>query len=239
MSGHSHAKTVQHTKEAAAKKRGKIFSKLSRVISLVAKSGGDPDMNPGLRMAIEQAKRANMPNENIDRAIKKGTGELEGETLEEFCFEIYGPAKSALIITGITSNKNRALGQIKQILIQNNAKLAENGSVKWQFKNMGIIVVNQEEGKREKIEMTAIEAGADDIRWKENFLEIYAEPNKLEQVKEKIEVSNLKIESSILGWIAKEEITIDGKGEDAIKKLFFALDDNDDVLDIFSNVKLI
>jgi len=239
MSGHSHAKTVQHTKEAAAKKRGKIFSKLSRVISLVAKNGGDPDMNPGLRMAIEQAKRANMPNENIDRAIKRGTGELEGETLEEFCFEAYGPAKSALIIIGITSNRNRALGEIKQILIQNNAKLAENGSVKWQFKNMGIMSVSQGEREKEKIEMIAIEAGADDIRWKKNFLEIYAEPNKSEQVKKEIETKGLNIESNILGWVAKEEITVDEKGKNAIEKLLSALDENDDVHDIFSNVKLI
>jgi YebC/PmpR family DNA-binding regulatory protein len=237
MSGHSHAKTVQHTKEAAAKKRGKIFSKLSRVISLVSRDGGDPDMNPGLRMAIEQAKRANMPNENIERAIKKGTGELEGETLEEFCFEAYGPAKSALIIIGITSNKNRVLSEVKQILNQNNAKLAEGGSVKWQFKNMGIIVVNQGEREREKIEMTAIEAGADDMRWKKNFLEIYAEPNKLEQVKKEIETNGLNIESSMLGWVAKEEITVDEKEKNTIEKLFFALNDNDDVHDIFSNVK--
>jgi len=239
MSGHSHAKTVQHTKEAAAKKRGKIFSKLSRVISLVAKNGGAPDMNPSLRMAIEQAKRANMPNENIERAIQKGTGEIEGEILEEFCFEAYGPAKSALIILGITSNKNRVLNELKQILSQNNAKLAENGSVKWQFKNMGIIVVSQGEREKEKIEMTAIEAGAEDIKWKNNFLEIYAEPSELEQVKEKIEASNLKIESSTLGWIAKEEIAVDEKKEIAIKKLFSTLSENDDVLDIFSNVKLV
>jgi YebC/PmpR family DNA-binding regulatory protein len=237
MSGHSHAKTVQHTKEAAAKKRGKIFSKLSRVISLAAKNGGDSDMNPGLRMAIEQAKRVNMPNENIDRAIKKGTGELEGETLEEFCFEAYGPAKSALIIIGITSNKNRALGEIKQILSQNNAKLAEEGSVKWQFKNTGIIVVDEGEREKEKLEMTAIEVGADDMRWKKNFLEIFTEPNKLAQIKKEIETSGLSIESSTLGWVSKEEITVNEKENDSIKKLFSDLEDNDDVHEVFSNVK--
>ena len=237
MSGHSHAKTVQHTKEAAAKKRGKIFSKLSRVISLAAKNGGDSDMNPGLRMAIEQAKRVNMPNENIDRAIKKGTGELEGETLEEFCFEAYGPAKSALIIIGITSNKNRALGEIKQILSQNNAKLAEEGSVKWQFKNTGIIVVDEGEREKEKLEMTAIEVGADEMRWKKNFLEIFTEPNKLAQIKKEIETSGLSIESSTLGWVSKEEITVNEKENDSIKKLFSDLEDNDDVHEVFSNVK--
>ncbi|MEA3453132.1 MAG: YebC/PmpR family DNA-binding transcriptional regulator [Patescibacteria group bacterium] len=237
MSGHSHAKTVQHTKEAAAKKRGKIFSKLSRVISLVSKNGGDPSMNPGLRMAIEQAKRANMPNENIERAIKKGTGELEGETLEEFCFEAYGPAKSALIILGITSNRNRALGEIKQILIHHNAKLAESGSVKWQFKNMGIITIDPGERKKEKIEMMAIEAGADDIEWKNDSLEIYADPSKLEEVKKKIETKGLNIKSNRLGWVAKEKINVDEKEKLAIEKLLSSLSENDDVHDIFSNTK--
>ena len=166
MSGHSHAKTVQHTKEAAAKERGKIFSKLSRVISVAAKKGGDPNMNSALRMAIEQAKKANMPQENVERAIKKGTGELEGENLEEFCFEAYGPDKSALIICGITNNNRRTLSEVKQILSHNSAKLAEEGSVKWQFNNLGEMVIEAKSQDKEKAEMVAIESGAEDIQWK-------------------------------------------------------------------------
>ena len=227
-----------HTKQAADKKRGQIFSKLSRLISVAAKKGGDPDMNSELRMAVEQAKKANMPQANVEKAIKRGTGELEGEALEEFCFEAYGPAKSALIITGITSNKNRALGEVKQILHQNSAKLAEEGSVKWQFENMGVIIVAPEEQDKEKIEMAVIESGAEDMRWEGACLETYTKPVKLEEVKKALEAKELKIESATLGWMAKEEITIDEKEMAAVEKLFTALDENDDVQEVYSNVKL-
>jgi YebC/PmpR family DNA-binding regulatory protein len=239
MSGHSHAKTVMHTKQVADKKRGKIFSKLSRLISVAAKKGGDPDINPELRIAIGQAKKANMPQANVERAIKKGTGELEGETLEEFCFEAYGPAKSALVITGITSNKNRALSEIKQILNQNNAKLAEEGSVKWQFEEKGIILVScTAEEDKEKLEMAAIEAGAEDIRQQKNLLEIYTKPDSLENVKRGLESSGVVVESAILGWTAKEEIELDEKNKTTVEKLLEALDDNDDVQEVYSNMKL-
>jgi YebC/PmpR family DNA-binding regulatory protein len=238
MSGHSHAKTVQHTKQAAAEKRGKIFSKLSRVISLVAKNNGDPSMNSELRMVIEQARKANMPNENIERAIKKGTGEIEGESLEEFCFEAYGPAKSAIIVLGITNNKNRALGEIKQILQQNNAKLAEEGSVKWQFENMGVITIDLGEREKEKVEMMVIESGAEDMRWQGEFLKTYVEPKKIEEVKKEIEAKGLSIISADLGWVAKEEIMVDEKSKNAIEKLFSALEENDDVHKIYSNAKM-
>lgn len=238
MSGHSHWSTVKHTKEAADKKRGQVFSKLSRVISVAAKNGKDPEMNATLRIAIEQAKRANMPSENIERAIKRGTGELEGEVLEEFCFEVYGPAKSAIIITGITNNKKRTLNEIKQIVNLNNAKWAEGGSVKWQFENMGVIIINPGGEEKEKVELAAIEAGAEDIREEGEFLEVYTKPEKLEEVKKEIENKGLTIESAVLGWMAKEEITVAEKEKTAIEKLFSALDDNDDVQEIYSNLKM-
>jgi len=238
MSGHSHWSSIKHKKGAEDKKRGQIFSKLSRVISVAAKKGGDPDTNPSLRMAIEQAKKANMPQVNIERAIKRGTGEIEGEALEEFCFEAYGPAKSAIIITGITNNKNRTLNEIKKVLGQNNAKFAEEGSVKWQFENMGIIILNPEEKDKEQVEMAAIEAGAEDIKWEESILEIYTKPEKLETVKKEIEAKGLNIESATLGWVPKEEIQVNDKEKQAIEKLFSALDNNDDVQEIYSNVKL-
>jgi len=238
MSGHSHFKTVMHKKGAEDQKRGKIFSKLSNVISVAAKKGGDPNINSELRMAIDQAKKANMPQDNVERAIKRGTGEIEGEILEEFCFEAYGPAKSAIIITGITSNKNRSLNEVKQILLRNNAKLAETGSVKWQFENMGIIIINPEEKNKEELEMACIEAGAEDIRWEREFLKVYTKPEKLEQVKKEIEAKELNIESAALGWKAKEEININEKEITVMEKLFNALDENDDVQEIYSNIKL-
>ena len=174
-----------------------------------------------------------MPSDNIERAIKRGTGEIEGQTLEEFTFEAYGPAKSALIITGITSNRNRALGGVKTILNQHNAKMAEEGSVKWQFENKGIIVIKT--NNKEAVELKAIDAGAEDIREQGgDILEIYTKPEDLDLVKKNIE-KDVEIESFMLGWVAKEEIEVPNK--ETLEKLFNALDDNDDVQKIYSNVK--
>jgi YebC/PmpR family DNA-binding regulatory protein len=238
MSGHSHWATIKHHKEAADKKRGRLFSKLSRTITVSAKQSGDVQMNSALKIAIEQAKKANMPNENIEKAIKKGTGELMSESLEEFCFEAYGINKSALIITGITDNKNRTLHQVKQILASHNAKLAEAGAVQWQFETKGIITVSASETPEEKAEIAAIESGAEDMRWEGEFLEIYTKPQELEQVKKEVENRGISIESASLGWVPKEEICLEPSEKDKLEKLFSALDDNDDVQQVYSNVKL-
>lgn len=186
MSGHSHWKTVKRGKEAEDKKRGQIFSKLSRVISVVVREkGANPEMNPKLRLAIEEARSYNMPKENIERAIKRGTGELEGVHLESALFEAYGPGGIAIIIEGITDNKNRTLGEIKQILNQNGGKLIGEGGVQWMF-----------ERKVKK-----------------------DEPGSLE-------------------WVAKQDIEISEKDKEACQKLFEALDENDSVQEIYSNLKM-
>ena len=216
MSGHSHWSSIKHAKGAADKKRGKLFSKLSKIISVAA-------------------KKANMPNDSIEKAIKRGTGELEGENLEEFVFEAYGPTKSALIITGITSNRNRALNEVKTILNQHNAKMAEEGSVRWQFENKGIIVIEPKQESKENAELKAIDAGAQDLSWQGNILEVYTTPNNLDEVKKKLETS-FEIESATLGWVPKDEIEI--KEAESIKKLFEALGENDDVQEVYSNIKL-
>lgn len=236
MSGHSHWSTIKHQKEAADKKRGQLFSKLSRAITISAKKGSDPQMNPGLRIAIEQAKKANMPSDNIERAVKKGTGELTVETLEEFCFEAYGPAKSALIITGITDNKVRALNQIRQILSSSGGKLAQEGAVRWQFEPKGIIIILAQ-SNNENLEMTVIESGAENMRWENGFLEVYTKPEDLEKTKKEIEGRKIPIESASLGWAAKEQMVLDESGTEKLKKLFFALNDEDDVQEVYSNVR--
>ena len=250
MSGHSHAKTVKRVKEAEDKKRGKAFSKIARVIILAAKEGGDDSSsNYKLKMAIDQAKQVNMPKENIERAIKKGTGELSTEKLEQFVFEAYGPEKTAIIIEGITDNKNRSLSEIKQILNQHNGKLAGAGSVKWLFERKGTITINYKSQttnyKKEDLELTAIEAGAEDIYWHEDLLFIYTKPEELEKVKRNLEEKDLpadeagiEIESSSLDWVAKKTIEIEGKGKESCQKLFEALDENDAVQDIYSNLKI-
>jgi len=241
MSGHSHAKTVKRVKEAEDKKRGNAFSKMARVIILTAKEGGgDPSSNYKLKMAIDQAKQVNMPKENIERAIKKGTGELSGERLEQFVFEAYGPGKTAIIIEGITDNKNRSLSEIKQILNQHNGKLAGAGSVKWLFERKGTITVNNEQKtiNKEELELIAIEVGAEDIYWHEDLLFIYTKPEELEKVKKGLEEKGTKIEFSSLDWVAKKMIEIEEKEKESCQKLFEVLDENDAVQDVYSNLKI-
>ncbi len=242
MSGHSHFRSIKHKKESEDKKKGKVFSKIGRLIAIAAKEGGgDYKSNPKLRLAIEQAKSFNMPKDNIERAIKKGTGELAGEKLEEIVLEAFGPGGVAIIVEGITNNKNRTLNEIKQILNQNKGKLANEGSVKWLFEKKGIILVNSKNQtsniKKEDLELIAIEAGADDICWQEDILNVYTKPEELEKVKNNLEEKGLKTESSSLDWKAKEEIVFSEQEKESSQKLFEALDENDDIQDIYSNIK--
>ncbi|OGZ67517.1 MAG: transcriptional regulator [Candidatus Staskawiczbacteria bacterium RIFCSPHIGHO2_02_FULL_34_10] len=238
MSGHSHFKTVAATKNANDAKRGKLFSKLARVITIVVKEGGpDPLINTKLKTAIEQTKKFNMPKENIERAIKKGTGELVGENLEEVSFEGLGPGGVAIIMDGITDNKNRTLGEIKGILSQYNGKMAGEGAIKWMFKRKGFIVINPETKLKEELELIVIEVGADDVKWRENMLCVYTKPEDLEIIKKILEEKGLIIESSSLDWVAKEEVIIDEKDKEKSQKLFEALDENDAIQDIYSNLK--
>lgn len=242
MSGHSHFSTIKHKKAITDKKRGQIFSKLSLVISVAARKGEDPEMNPALRIAIEKAKAVNMPKGNIERAIKKGTGELEEGELEEFVFEAIGPGNTGIIIEGITDNKNRALNQVKQILKQNNGKLAETGSVRWRFERKGVISLpmtnDQLAISKEDLELKAIEAGAEDLRWGEDFLEVIAKVEDLEKVKENLEKEGIKIESVSLDWVEKDPIEIPEKERKDCEKLFEALNESEDVQEIYSNLKV-
>ncbi len=238
MSGHSHFKTIKAHKEVADVKKGKIFSKIGRLITIAAKeAGGDPITNSKLRLVIDQAKKFNMPKENIERSIKKGTGELVGEKLEEVSFEGFGPGGVSLIIEGITDNKNRTLGEIKTILNQNNGKLAGEGAVRWMFDKKGVITINCESKMKEELELLVIEIGAQDVFWQDSLLDIYTKPEDLEKIKKELEEKQIKIESAVLGWVAKEEIEASNKEKEASQKLFEALNENDDVNDIYSNLK--
>jgi YebC/PmpR family DNA-binding regulatory protein len=244
MSGHSHARTVKAKKEGDAKKRSKIFSKLARLITVAAKDGGpNPDMNSKLRMAIDNARTYNMPNDNIERAIKKASGKGEREQLEEFLYEAYGPAGTALLIEGITDNKKRALAEIKKIVTQHNGKLVSEGAVKWMFERKGLIIIDldsqpEELKNKEELELIIIEAGAEDMFWKENSLEVYSSVENLGNMKKSLEEKNIKIETNTLEWKPKEEVEISEKDMTSSQKLFNALDEADDVQDIYSNIKL-
>jgi YebC/PmpR family DNA-binding regulatory protein len=244
MSGHSHAKTVRKKKEADAKKRGQIFSKMTRLIQVAVRQGGpNPETNAKLRMAIELAKSYNVPSENIERAIKRATGEIGGEKLEEISLEALGPKGIALIIEGITDNKNRALTEIKNVLSRFNGKLASEGSVKWMFERKGCITVNLKSQNsklktKEELELIAIDAGAEDLYWYDDNLDIYCEVKDLEKVKEKLKEKGIKIDSATLDWKPKEMIDLEEKEKQECLKLFEALDELDSVQEIFSNLKI-
>lgn len=240
MSGHSHAKTVMATKMANDAKKGKIYSKYGRLITIAVKDGGgsgDPEKNSKLKTVIEQAKGANMPKENIERAIKKGTGELAGEALESVSYEGFGPGGIAIIIDGITDNTNRTLGEIKSILNQNGGKMAGEGAVRWMFERKGVIVVSGEGKTKEDLELMAIELGADDIKSNEKNIDIYTKPEDLEKIKKSLEERQIKIEASSLDYIAKEEVGLSEKEKEQAQRLFEALDENDAVNEIYSNIK--
>jgi YebC/PmpR family DNA-binding regulatory protein len=240
MSGHSHAKTVMATKMANAAKKGKIFSKFGRLITIAVKDGGgsgDPSTNSKLKATTEQAKKMDMPKENIERAIKRGTGELAGESLEEVSYEGFGPGGVALIVEGISDNSNRTLGEIRSIFNQNNGKMAGEGAVRWMFERKGAITVPMEQKSKEELEEIAIEVGADDVKWNGNNLEIYTKPEDLETVKRALEERQIKIESASLDYVAKEEVVISEREKEQCEKLFEALDENDAVNEIYSNIK--
>ncbi|MBU3934636.1 YebC/PmpR family DNA-binding transcriptional regulator, partial [Patescibacteria group bacterium] len=180
-----------------------------------------------------------MPKDNVERAIKKGTGELTGEKLEEVIFEGFGPAGIAIIIEAITDNKNRTISDVKQIFNQNNGKLAGEGAVQWMFERKGIISVDNKEKtmKKEQLELAAIESGAEDLYLYKDILNIYTKPEDLEKVKSNLEKGGIKIKSSFVGLSPKDAVAIDEKTKESCQKLFEALDENDAVQEIYSNIK--
>jgi len=242
MSGHSHFAGIKHKKALTDSQKGKAFSKLAREIAIAVRDGESPETNAKLRAAIEKAKAMNMPKENIDRAIKKGSGGEGGEKLEEFLFEAYGPGGIAVLIEGITDNKNRTLGELKQSLNQHGGKLVEAGSVKWLFERKGVITVNlkpqNQNFKTEDLELSAIEAGAEDIYWHEDAFGVFSKPGELEAVKKSLEEKGIKTESAGLEWMAKEEKEVSRKDKGLAEKLFEALDENEAVSEIYSNLRL-
>ncbi len=245
MSGHSHAKTIKHQKDLADAKKGKLFSKFGRLITIAAKEkGGNPETNSALKIAMEKAKSFNMPKENIERAIKRGTGELEGAALEGFLHEAYGPGGTALIIEGVTDNKNRTISEVKHLLEIHGGKFAQGGNVQWLFERTGCISLdpasqtNEELKNKEKLELVAIDAGAEDIFWHKDLLDIYTKIDDLEKVKSGLEGQGLIIESASLDWVAKNPIEVqDQKVKNELDKLFEALDENEDIQEIYSNLK--
>jgi len=242
MSGHSHFRKIKHQKALTDSKKSQCFSKMAREITVAARAGADPEFNSKLRLAIEKAKSINMPTENIEKAIKRGVEGSAAEKLDEVLFEAYGPGGIAIIIEGITDNKNRALNEIRQILQENGGKLVGEGAVKWLFERKGCMTINSKfqipnSKTKEELELMAIEAGAEDVYWHDDELDVYTKLEELEKVKKSLEEKGLKIESTSLDWVAKERLEVEEKDRAICQKLFEALDENDAVQEIYSNLK--
>jgi len=235
MSGHSKWSKIQRQKGAADVKKGALFTKLANAVTLAASSGGgDVDMNFKLKLAIDQAKSANMPKENIERAIKRGTGELAGGPIEELRYEGFGPQGVALIIDCLTDNRNRALSEIKQILSKHSGSLAGQNAVAWQFESKGVIIVNTVNTvDKEKLEMAIIDSGAQDYFNENDHMIIYTQPKQLQKVKESLEKSGFQIENADLEMVAKEKVKVESPQK--LEELFNALDDIADVSNYYSN----
>jgi YebC/PmpR family DNA-binding regulatory protein len=241
MSGHSKWSTIKRKKGIADAKKSNVFAKISKIVSLAARDGGgDPEANYKLRLAIDKARAINMPIDNINRAIKKGTGELDdGSQIEEVVYEAYGPGGVAIIIETITDNKNRTVSEIKKILSDADGKLGGGGSVSWLFERKGTIRISSYSATdKEKIELLAIENDALDIIEEDSNLIIYIIPEKLSNLKEILEKEGIKIDSSEVELITKNPVKIDNKNTlEKIEKLMEELGEHDDVNEIYSNIE--
>lgn len=235
MSGHSKWSQIKHGKETADKRRGMLFNKLIKTIIVAAREGKDPQMNFKLKLAIDRAKSFNMPKENIERAIERN--ELSKEKIEEIFYEGFGPFGIALIIKAITDNRSRTNATVKNILKKYDGRLGEEGSVKWMFDQFSVMVC-QKEKNLEDLELKAIEAGAEEIKEKENKILIYAKLKDSKKIKENLEKQGIKIESIEIDWLGKNSLFLEKKEEkEKIEKLINELLEIEEVEEIYSNLK--
>jgi YebC/PmpR family DNA-binding regulatory protein len=236
MSGHSKWHSIKHKKGALDAKRGKVFTKIIREISIAARlGGGDPGANPRLRTAVDKAKAVNMPADNIKRAIQKGTGELEGSTYEEITLEAYGPGGVAILVEGSTDNRNRMVSEIRHIFTKYGGSLGSVGSVSYMFKPRGVISVPRSRISEDDLMTLALDAGADDIQGGEESWEVYTTPEAFEKVKEALKKTGVEPESAELGKHAQTSVTLAGVKAQQMLKLMEELEDHDDVQNVWAN----
>ncbi len=236
MSGHSKWATIKHKKGATDAKRGKIFTRLIKEITIAAKSGGgDPDGNPRLRTAIAAAKAENMPADNIKRAIQRGTGELEGVSYEEITYEGYGPGGVAVIIDVLTDNKNRAVSEIRHAFSKNGGNLGAEGAVAWMFTKKGVIVIAKDAASEEKITEVVLDAGAEDLADEGDNWEVLCAPADYEAVTNALKAANIKPEHAEVTLIASTYTKLEGSQANAMMRLLEVLEDLDDTQNVYSN----
>jgi YebC/PmpR family DNA-binding regulatory protein len=235
MSGHSKWATIKHKKGALDAKRGKIFTRVIKEIMIAARSGGDPDMNPRLRTAVAAAKGVSMPADNIKRAIMRGTGELEGGQIDEIMFEGYGPGGAAVLVMVATDNRNRTVADIRHIFSKWGGNLGEQGSVAWMFERKGQIIIEGDKASEEQLMSVALEAGADDLRNDGDNWEVLSAPESHEAVVAALEKAKIPTVEAQIAMVPKNLMKLEGKSASGMLKLSEALEEHDDVQNVYSN----
>ena len=235
MGGHSHWSTIKRHKGAQDAKRGKIFTRVIREISIAARGGGDPDGNPALRQAIAKGKEVNMPADTIKRAIQRGTGELPGMQLEEFMLEGYGPGGTALLLEITTDKRNRTVAEIRNILTKNNGTMAEAGAVAWQFQKKGLLVIDKEGVTEDHLFDLALESGAEDVKQTATSFEVITEPTDFEAVKVALQGADIKTSLSEVTFLPQNQLELEEKAAEQTLKLLDALDEHEDVQKVHAN----
>ncbi len=236
MSGHSKWHSIKYKKAAQDAKRGKIFTKIIRELSVAARmGGGDSDINPRLRKAISDAKAVNMPADNIKRAIMKGTGELEGVTYEEISYEGYGPGGVAIFLEVLTDNRNRTVSELRHVFSRNGGNIGESGCVAWMFSRKGYLVVEKSKATEDDLLDVILEAGAEDLREDGSNYEIFTPPDKYEDVVDALKNSKIEIAASNLGQIPQNYVKLKGKQAQQLLRLMEELEDHDDVQNVWAN----
>ncbi len=236
MAGHSKWASIKHKKAANDAKRGKLWSKLLKEVSIAARlGGGDTEMNPRLRTAVQAAKGSNVPNDTITRAIQKGTGDLEGVDYEEATYEAYGPAGVAIMIEIMTDNKNRAISEIRYILSRNGGSLGERGCVAWIFNKCGLVLIEKNSVDEERLLTVALEAGAEDINTLDEVFEVVSPVETFEEVRLAIEVDGARITHAEIGMLPQTTVSLEEKEARQMVRLMDALEDNDDVQKVYAN----
>jgi YebC/PmpR family DNA-binding regulatory protein len=238
MSGHSKWATIKRKKAATDSARGKVFTRIIKEITIAARDGGgNPEGNPRLRLAIQNAKASNMPQDNINRAIKKGTGELEGVRYEEINYEAYAPHGVAVLIESVTDNRNRTVAELRHLISRYNGNLGESGSVAWMFERKGVILVNKENHTEDELMEVILDAGADDLKDETEFFEVVTAVENFEKVRKAIEEKKFKIDTATLQFVAKNTISLNEKGIEDVVKFVEAVEDHDDVQNVYSNLE--
>ncbi|MFQ5442842.1 MAG: YebC/PmpR family DNA-binding transcriptional regulator [Thermodesulfobacteriota bacterium] len=238
MSGHSKWANIKHKKARSDAKRGKVFSKLVKELTVAARMGGsDPAGNPRLKAAIDKAKSENMPSDNIERAVKKGAGELDGVTYEEGVYEGYGPGGVAVLVEYMTDNRNRTASDVRHLFSKFGGTLGQNGSVQWMFEKKGFFTFNISAMSEEKLMETAIEAGADDVETNpdDGVYEVYAAPDAFHEVRSALDAAGLSPEQAELTMIPKTTVMVEGKVADRVLTLLDELENHDDVQNVYAN----